>query len=161
MGILYRQAPDVKVIADSPDDIDNKASVNSHSQTQTHEDEGHLVNVVTQGAGPTNSDMRLQPWTQRVKDTVDERVDQHIATRKAGLDEMGGDDTADRVRVDKTGVEDKGYEMLMQYQRLEEEVRRDESPCCSEGEQAEECDAGFLATGTAGFHYVLCTTTSG
>lgn len=44
--VLDCQTPDVKVIADRPDDIDNEASVHTHSQSKTHEDKRDLVNTV-------------------------------------------------------------------------------------------------------------------
>ena len=44
------------------------------------------------------------------------------------LGEMRYDDQSNRVGVDKSNIEDEGYEMLMKYHRLQIEIHWDEGP---------------------------------
>lgn len=44
--ILDREAPNIQVIANSPDNINNEASVHTNSQAQAHEDKGDLIDII-------------------------------------------------------------------------------------------------------------------
>ena len=61
MGVLDRQAPDIQIIADCPYDVNNKATVHTYSETQAHEDECDLVNIIAESARPANANVLLQP----------------------------------------------------------------------------------------------------
>lgn len=153
--ILDRQAPDIEVIANRPDDIDDKAAMHTNGKTQTHEHERNLINVITKRAGPADANMFLQQRTERVDDTVDERVHEHVATRESGLCQVRDDHTADGEGVDETGVEAEWDEMLAQDHGLEVEVRGNENPGGCESKETEECNASPLATGATSIHNVL------
>jgi hypothetical protein len=47
MGVLDRQAPDVQVVADSPDDVHDEATMHTNRKAKAHEDESNLVNIIT------------------------------------------------------------------------------------------------------------------
>jgi hypothetical protein len=53
------------------------------------------------------------------------------------------------VRVDEAHKEDEWNEMVIQNDRLDVKIDRDESPCHEEGYEAKECDSCPLAPGTA------------
>lgn len=152
--ILDRQAPNVQVVADGPDDVDHEATVDADRQTETHEHVRNLIHIASERARPAEADPFLEPGSKGVGDAVDERVDEDVAAREAGLGEVRDDDAADRVRVDETGVEDERYEMLVEDDGLEVEVRGDQGPCGGEGEETEHSDTGAFVAATAGFHDV-------
>ena len=61
MGVLDCQAPDVQIIAYCPYDVNNKTTVHTHGETQAHEDECDLVDIISESARPANSNVLLQP----------------------------------------------------------------------------------------------------
>ena len=62
---------------------------------------------------------------------------------------MRHDDLSYTVRVDEAHKEDEWDEMVIQNDRLEVKIGRDESPCQEERYEAQECDSCPLAPGTA------------
>jgi len=56
--MLDGQAPDIQVIANGQDDIDDEAAVHANSESQTAEQEGDLVHIVTERGRPAKSEMR-------------------------------------------------------------------------------------------------------
>jgi hypothetical protein len=67
---------------------------------------------------------------------------------------MCGDDLSDGIGIDEAAEENKRHEMVVQDFRIEVEVGRNESPGNGERDKANECIAGFITFGTAGFDYV-------
>lgn len=156
MRILDSQAPNIQIITNRPNDIHDKAAMDTHGKSQTHEHECHLVNIVTQGARPTNTNMALQPGTRGINDGVDQRIDKHVSTREPGFREMRDNHSTNGIRVHESGVEDERNEMVVQDNRLQVEICRDEGPCSCESEETVEGVTGVLAASATGFHDVVC-----
>ena len=70
---------------------------------------------------------------------------------------MRHDNLSYAVRVDEAHKEDEWDEMVIENDRLEVEISRDESPCHEEGYEAQECDSCPLASGTASMEDVKST----
>lgn len=51
-GVLDGQAPDVEIVTDRNDDVDNKAAIDTNTHSEHQEHESHLIDIATQGAGP-------------------------------------------------------------------------------------------------------------
>lgn len=128
--------------------------MHTNRESEAHKHEGDLIHIVSQGARPAKAEFLLQERAKGVGDAVDEGVDEDVAAREAGFGQVGDDDAADGVSVYEAGVEDEGDEVVVEDFGLEVEVGGDEDPGGGEGEEAEEGDAGTLATGAAGFHHV-------
>lgn len=62
---------------------------------------------------------------------------------------MGHDDLSYAVGIDEAHKEDEWDEMVIQNDRLEVKIGRNESPCQEERYKAKECDSCPLASGTA------------
>ena len=107
--MLDGQTPDVKVIANGNNDINDKAAVNTNRKSQAREHEGNLVLSITQSTWPTEASVLVQERTQTVDDAKDQRQDQDIGHGEGRLGQMSGDHLADRVSVDKTDVKDKRH----------------------------------------------------
>jgi hypothetical protein len=148
--VLDGQAPDVKVIADGDNDIDDEASVHTDSGSEHHEHEGDLVDIATKSAGPAESEVLLEIWADAVNDTEGERDAEDVGVGKSEVDEMGGDHLAYAVGVDNTGKEREGDEMVVEDSGLEPEVGDDEGPDAEEGDETEHGAAGAVAVGAAG-----------
>lgn len=104
-GVLDGQAPNVEVIADGDNDIDDEASVNTDSGSEHHEHESDLVDIATEGAGPAESEVLLEIGTDSIDDAKSERNAEDVGVRESQVDEMGGDHLSDTVGVDNTGKE--------------------------------------------------------
>jgi len=63
---------------------------------------------------------------------------------------MCSDHLPNRICVDQTSEENEGYEVVVQDFGVEVEVSWDKGPGYEEGDEAEECTAGLVASGTAG-----------
>lgn len=70
--VLDGQAPDIKIIADGDNDINNEAAIHTSSRSEHHEHEGNLVNTVTKSTRPADPKMLLEDGPQRVDDTESE-----------------------------------------------------------------------------------------
>lgn len=57
--VLDGKTPDVQIIAYCPDNVDNEASMHAHSESQAHENERDLVNIVAQGTRPAEANTLL------------------------------------------------------------------------------------------------------
>lgn len=111
--IFDSQTPNIQIIANRPNNVNNKAAVDSDRQSQTHEHERNLIYIIAQRARPPEPDTFLQPWAERVSDAVDERVDEDVAAGEARFGEVRDDDSADGVGVYQAGVEDEGDEVVV------------------------------------------------
>lgn len=152
--MLDRQTPNIQIIADRPDDVNNEATMHTNRQAQAHEHKGDLVDVVAQSARPAKADVALQEGSEGVGHAVDERVDEDVAAREAGLGKVGDNHAADGVGVDETRVEDEWDQMLAEDHGLEEEVHGDEGPWSEKRKETVQGVAAPLASGTAGLHDV-------
>jgi hypothetical protein len=133
--VLDRETPNVQIITDSPDDIHDETSMYTYCQSQAHEDKSDLVDIGAQGTWPSYANMLLKPWTKGVHDAVNERVDENITPREAGFCEMRDDHATNRVRIDEASVEDERHQVVIEDNRLQVEVRRDQNPSCAKGEE--------------------------
>lgn len=122
------------------------------AQAQKHKRD--LIDAISKCARPSVADAFLEEGAERVRDAVDERVDENVAAWEAGFGQVRDDHAADGEGVDESGVEDEGHEMLVQNLRLQVEVGGDHNPGGGEGEETEKRDAGALAAGATGFHNV-------
>jgi hypothetical protein len=152
--VLDGQTPDVKVVANGNDDINDKAAVDTNGETQAREHEGDLVLSVTQGARPAESDMLGKEWAQTVNDAEEQRQDQHVGHGETRLGQMSSDHLTDRVGIDEANIKDKRHKVLAQNDGLKEEVGRNDSPGEEEGSQTVESDDGVLFALPAGSHDV-------
>lgn len=80
--MLDRQTPNIQVITNRRDDVDDKTSVNAHAHAQTQEQKRHVV-PARQRARPTQSERVLQKRAKAVEDAVDQRQDENVVVRKA------------------------------------------------------------------------------
>ena len=147
--MLDSQAPDVQVVADADNDVNNKASVDTKCQTKAGEHEGNLVDAITQSAGPSETDACLENGTQSVDDAEEQRECEHVLVRELRLCQVCGDHLADGVGVHETNQQDEGNEVLVQDLRVKGEVSNDESPGAEERSQAQKRIIGSVATVTA------------
>lgn len=150
VGVLDSQAPNVEVVADGDDDVNDKAAVNADSGTEHHEHEGHLVDVITEGAGPAISEVALEDGAHGVNDAKGNGQAEDVPVREAQVDKVGGNHLADAVGVDEAGEERKGDKMALADLGLKVEVGDDQSPDAEEGDEAKESTAGTVATGATG-----------
>lgn len=58
--MLDGQAPDIQVVTDGIDDIDDKAAIDTDSQTEATEDERDLIDIISQRTWPSDTNMALQ-----------------------------------------------------------------------------------------------------
>ena len=152
--MLDGQTPNVKVVADSDNDINDKAAVHTDSKTQAGEHEGNLVLSITQSTRPAETDVLLQERPQTVNDTEEQRQDQHVRHGEGRLGQMSSDHLADRVGVDKTDIEDERHKVLAQNDRLKEEVGGNDGPGKEEGSQTVKREDGVLLAQTTSSHDV-------
>lgn len=128
VGELDRQAVDVKIIADGDDDIQNKASMNTNSESKTSEHKCNLVHLISEGTGPAESKISLQDRSQGIKHSIKQRQGQDVVVGEPRLGEVCCDHQAYRVGVDQSDVEQEGNQMVVKDVRLQGEVRHDEHP---------------------------------
>jgi hypothetical protein len=152
--MLDCQAPDVQVIADAHDHINDKAAVHTDRQTKAGEHEGNLVHAISQSARPSEANASLQDRSQSVDDAKEQREREHVLVRELGLGQMRGDHLADGVSVHESDEQDKGHEVLVQDLRVKGEVSDNESPGTEERSKAQERIVGSVATVTANFENV-------
>jgi hypothetical protein len=101
--------------------------------------------------------MSLQERTERICDTVDERIDEDIAAREARFGEVRDDHASYGVGVYKASVEDKGHKMMTEDDGLKVQIHRDKNPRGSEGQETRQSLASVLATFASSLDNVLCT----
>ena len=71
--VLDGQAPNVKIVADRNNDINDEASVDANSKTQHEEHISHLVHTIAQSTRPSEAEVLLEHRTERVKDAKGKR----------------------------------------------------------------------------------------
>lgn len=152
--VLDGQAPDVEVVADGDDDVNNEATVDAQRGAEHEEDKGHLVDVITERAGPAEADVLDQVRAERVDDAERERQTENVPVGEGQLHKVGGDHLADAVGVDEAGEQGKGYEVVVQDVGLQVQIGNDEGPDAEEGDQAEQRVAGALTAGAARAQHV-------
>jgi len=150
--MLDGQTPDIEVIADGNNDIDDKRAVNTDREAQAQEHKRDVVfpTVRAQSARPADTDVLSQLRTGGVEDGVQKRQDEDVVHRKRGLGQVRGDHLADGVGVDKADVEDKGHEVCVQDCRVEAQIRDDKRPGPEERDEAEQGRKRVLATSASG-----------
>lgn len=154
--VLDGEAPDVEVVADGDDDVDDEGAVDAGRGAEHAEDEGDLVHVGAEGARPARGppEGRLQDGAQRVGDPPRERQREDVPVGKRQLDEVRRDHLPHAVRVDEPREQREGHEVLRADQRLQVQVRHHEHPRAEEGQQAEERPAAAVAAGAARLDHV-------
>lgn len=60
MGVLDGKAPDVEIIADCDNNINDEAAINTDSSSKHHEHKGDLVNTIAKSAGPADTEISLK-----------------------------------------------------------------------------------------------------
>ena len=86
--VLDGQAPDIQIVTDADDDVDDEARVHAEREPQTREHEGDLVDAVAERAGPADTEAGLQHRPQGVEHAVDERQDEDVLVREGGFGEV-------------------------------------------------------------------------
>lgn len=147
--MLNCQAPDIKIIADRRDDIVlfsllakhvarikgklgvidgtyHETPINPNPQPKTQKHKRNLAQPTTHLQDTPRPE--TQPGSQIIHHRINKRQEEDIKVRKRGLDEVGGDHLADRVRVYQPHEEEEGDEVVLQDRGLEVEVGRDEGP---------------------------------
>jgi hypothetical protein len=152
--VLDGQTPDIKVVANGNDDINDKAAVDTNGKTEAREHEGDLVLSITQSARPAKADMLGKERAQAVNDTEEQRQDQHVGHGETRFGQVSSDHLADRIGIDEANIKDKRHKVLAQDDGLKEEIGRNDSPGEEERSQTVESDDGVLFALTAGSHDV-------
>lgn len=148
--VLDGQAPDVEVIADADNDIDDEAAVHTQRGAEHEEEVGNLVLAVAKGRGPANTNVLGEDRTHRVRDTNHQQGAENVVVRERLLEEVGGNHAADRVGVDETDKDGERDEVVVEDERLKLEVGDDEEPDGKDGAEAEQGTGGVLLAGAAG-----------
>lgn len=146
--MLDSQAPNVEVVTNSDNDVNNKAAIHSNGKTKAEEHEADLINTIAEYAWPAEPHGLLQERSDTVDDGKEERSGDDVLVREARLREVSGDHLADGIGVYDSDEEDEWDEMLRADRGSEVEVGRDEDPRVHKGEEAQE---GFAAALTACF----------
>lgn len=71
--MLNSQAPNVKIITDSNNNINHKASIDTNSHSQHAEEISNLVCSITKSRWPSKTDVVLQEWTDGIEDAIRKR----------------------------------------------------------------------------------------
>lgn len=99
----------------------NEAAVDTKTQAHQHQDKSDLIRPGSQGTRPES-----QCRSQRVDDCEAQRECKDVVHGELGiLGQMCHDHSANRVCIEQASVEDEGYEMMIQDNRLEIEVDSD------------------------------------
>lgn len=101
--------------------------------------------------------MLLKPRSKGVNYAVGKGQNKHIIVWEWQLDEMRGNNLANRVGVDQSGEEDERDKMLVQNDGLQVEVCWNQRPGYEERDEAEQGNSRLLTALVADFDYVLCT----
>lgn len=83
VGVLDGQAPDVKVVTDGDNDINDEAAVNTDGSTKHHKHEGDLVDAVTKSARPAKGKVLLQDGAHGVGNPKDKEQAQDVPVGEA------------------------------------------------------------------------------
>jgi hypothetical protein len=78
LAILDCQAPNIQIIANADNHIDDETRVDSHGEAQACEHEGDLVDSVAEGAGPAEAELGTEERAEGVDDAVDQREDEDV-----------------------------------------------------------------------------------
>lgn len=158
IGVLDCKAPDVEVITDGDDDVDDKAAIDTDGHAQHAEHEGHLVDIITQSTGPAGSpaNVSLKQRADRVNNTPGKWNGEHVPVRERQLDEMRSDHLTNRVGIDKTSKDDKRHQVLGADHGLQPEVGHDEGPSTKEGNKSEQSTPAAVASSPASLDDVSC-----
>ncbi|KAL9074786.1 MAG: hypothetical protein Q9157_004276 [Trypethelium eluteriae] len=117
--MLNGETPYIQVITNSDDHIHRETPIDANSQSQGEEHERDLVNVVSQSTRPTKTSVKLEPWSQTIKDTSYEGPGDHILEGKLALEHVCNNHLADRIRVEQTDEHDKWDKMSLENDRLQ------------------------------------------
>lgn len=141
MRMFDRKTPDIHVIADCDNNVDDEASINAKPKANAQENKRNLVNIVAQSSRPPEiSGILAEQWPQvvlqdgpdRINNPVNKREDENVTEREARLGEMGGYHLAYAIRVYQAHVENEGHQVVVQDDRLEVKVNGDQEPCAKE-----------------------------
>ena len=149
--MLDGETPNIQVVTDGNDNINNEATVDADGHAKHAEHKGDLVHAVAEGTGPTRSpsNVLLEDGTDRVDDAKSQRDHEHVPVREAELDQVSRDHLADAVGVDKSAEDDEGNQMLGANHGLEIQVGHDQDPGSEEGDEALEGATAAVAPGTS------------
>lgn len=152
--MLDGQAPNVEVVADGNDDVNDKAAVDANGHAEEAEHEGDLVDAVAEGRGPAEAKSGQQPGAERVDDAPGQGQGQDVCVGELEVDQVGRDDLPDRVGVDDAGKERKRNQVALPDVGLQEQIRQDAGPGAEEGEQADKGVAGAVALCATGLDHI-------
>jgi len=86
IGVLDGQAPDIEVVADGVDDVDDEAAVDADGEAERAEDEGDLVDVIAEGGRPADdAQLAQQQRAHAVSHAEHQRQRQHVVEREPRL----------------------------------------------------------------------------
>lgn len=149
--MLDGQAPDIEVVADGVDDVDDEAAVDADGEAQRAENERNLIDVGAERRRPPDHPQLLQKVRAHAVGYPErKRQRQHVVEGESRLRQVRHDDLAYAVCVDEADEEHEWHEMVVEDHRLQVEVGRDECPCGEEGQEAEHGNAGAFASGATG-----------
>lgn len=150
MVVLDGQAPDVEVVANGNNDVDNEATIDTKGGAKHEHDICHLVGAVTQGTRPPETNVLPQNGTHGIGDTNHKQGTKHVVVREWLLEQMRRDHAADRVGVDEADENGEGNEVVVEDKGLQLQVGEHEEPDSKDGAEAEEGAARVLTAGAAG-----------
>lgn len=148
--VLDGQAPNVKVIANGDNDVDDKAAIDTKGGTKHEEHIGNLVRVAAEGAGPAKANHVGQNRPHRVKDAKGQESAENVVKGEWLLQQVGGNHLTDAVGVDEADKEGKRHEVVVKNLGVLLEVGDDEEPDGKEGDETDEGTTSTSATGAAG-----------
>lgn len=152
-----RQAPDIEVVADCHDNVDDKRPVHTDCEAQTRKDKRDLVDVVAQAAWPPNANVCLQDRAQAVQNAKRQWQNQYVVHWKSSFGQVCSDHLPNAVGIDEANVPDKGNKVVAENHWLQVEICRDQYPGGEEWEKTKERISSVFATSAACLHDILST----
>lgn len=147
--VLDGQAPDVEIITNGDNNVNNEASVDTDTHAEHQEHESHLVDITTQSTGPTVTSLLQEDRAQRVDDAKNKRKAKNIPEGESEVDQVSGNNSTDAVGIDEASKERKGDEMVGADARLEGKISGDHGPDAEEWDESEQGVARAVALGAA------------
>lgn len=149
MGMLDRQAPDVKIIADANNDIHNKASIHTNCGAKHEEHKGGLIDIVAQRAGPANTVVVQQDRANGINNTKADEHAEDVPVGETHLGKVSSDHLPDAVGINEAGEEGKGNQVVVEDIWLQIQIRNDKGPDSEERNKAKQGTSGTVTAGTA------------
>ena len=149
LRVLNSQAPDIQIITDIRDHINNEASMHTQCESQTGE---HVRNLVVAIAEYTR-DSKL--WCPCVCCTEEDRKQEDVEVREGRQRQVRGDYEADLVREREADEEEEGDQVLLEDGGALGEPEGEERPGYDKGREAGESREYREALGAAGADDVL------